>query len=93
MVAESRPRGARPSLCREMSTVAADVERDGAAAMETFGRVDILVNNAGITRDALLLRMKDEDWDAVLTVNLKGAFLCTRAAAKVMAKQTLRADR
>ena len=47
----------------------------------------MLVNNAGITRDALLLRMKDEDWDDVLNINLKGAFLCTRAAAKVMSKQ------
>jgi len=56
-------------------------------AVAAFGRVDILVNNAGITRDALLLRMKDEDWDAVLDTNLKGAFLCTRAAAKVMSKQ------
>lgn len=68
-------------------TVAADVERMIDAAMEAFGRVDILVNNAGITRDGLLIRMKDEDWDAVLTVNLKGAFLCTRAASKVMTKQ------
>jgi 3-oxoacyl-[acyl-carrier protein] reductase len=68
-------------------TVAADTERMIDAAVEAFGRVDILVNNAGITRDGLLLRMKDEDWDAVLTVNLKGAFLCTRAASKVMAKQ------
>ena len=68
-------------------TVAADTERMVDVAVETFGRVDILVNNAGITRDGLLLRMKDEDWDAVLTVNLKGAFLCTRAASKVMAKQ------
>jgi 3-oxoacyl-[acyl-carrier protein] reductase len=57
------------------------------AAMKEFGRVDILVNNAGITRDGIFLRMKDEDWDAVLTVNLKGAFLCSRAASKVMAKQ------
>lgn len=56
-------------------------------AMKEFGRVDILVNNAGITRDGIFLRMKDEDWDAVLTVNLKGAFLCSRAASKVMAKQ------
>jgi 3-oxoacyl-[acyl-carrier protein] reductase len=55
--------------------------------MEKFGRVDILVNNAGITRDGLLMRMKDEDWDAVLSVNLKGAFLCSRAASKVMTKQ------
>jgi len=68
-------------------TVAADAERMIDAAVAAFGRVDILVNNAGITRDALLLRMKDEDWDAVLTVNLKGAFLCSRAAAKVMSKQ------
>ncbi len=68
-------------------TDAADVENMIKVAKETFGSVDILVNNAGITRDGLLLRMKDEDWDAVLTVNLKGAFLCTRAAAKVMTKQ------
>ncbi len=68
-------------------TVAADADRMIDAAVEAFGRADILVNNAGITRDALLLRMKDEEWDAVLTVNLKGAFLCSRAAAKVMAKQ------
>lgn len=68
-------------------TVTADAERMIDAAMEAFGRVDILVNNAGITRDGLLMRMKDEDWDAVLNVNLKGAFLCTRAAFKVMSKQ------
>jgi 3-oxoacyl-[acyl-carrier protein] reductase len=68
-------------------TIAADAERMIEAAVEKFGRVDILVNNAGITRDGLLLRMKDEDWDAVLGVNLKGAFLCSRAAAKVMMKQ------
>ena len=55
-------------------------------AVENYGSVDILVNNAGITRDALLLRMKDEDWDAVLNINLKGAFLCTREAAKIMSK-------
>jgi 3-oxoacyl-[acyl-carrier protein] reductase len=57
------------------------------AAVKAFGRLDILVNNAGITRDGLLIRMKEEEWDAVLTVNLKGAFLCTRAASKVMTKQ------
>ena len=55
--------------------------------MEKFGRIDILVNNAGITRDGLILRMKDEDWDLVLSINLKGAFLCTRAALKFMSKQ------
>jgi len=56
-------------------------------AVAAYGQVDILVNNAGITRDGLLLRMKNEDWDAVLDTNLKGAFLCIRAAAKVMSKQ------
>jgi 3-oxoacyl-[acyl-carrier protein] reductase len=55
-------------------SVAADADRLIAQAVETFGQVDILVNNAGITRDGLLLRMKDEDWDAVLDTNLKGAF-------------------
>ncbi|MBI2266926.1 MAG: 3-oxoacyl-[acyl-carrier-protein] reductase [Armatimonadetes bacterium] len=52
-----------------------------------FSRVDILVNNAGITRDGLLLRMKEMDWDAVLTTNLKSAFSCTRAASKWMIRQ------
>lgn len=68
-------------------TQKAEVEELVKVAKETFGRIDILVNNAGITRDALLLRMKDEDWDAVLDVNLKGAFLCSRAVAKLMSKQ------
>ena len=52
-----------------------------------LGKIDILVNNAGITRDALLVRMKEEDWDAVLTTNLKGVFNCTKAAVKYMMKQ------
>lgn len=51
------------------------------------GRIDVLVNNAGITRDALLLRMKESDWDLVMAINLKGAFLCTKAAARHMAQQ------
>ena len=66
---------------------AEDADRLIDAAFKKFGRVDILINNAGITRDGLLMRMKDEEWDAVLNVNLKGAFLCTRAASKVMSKQ------
>jgi len=57
------------------------------AALEKWNRVDILVNNAGITRDTLLLRMKPEDWQAVIDLNLTGVFLCTRAVSKVMLKQ------
>ncbi|KAF0221678.1 MAG: 3-oxoacyl-acyl-carrier protein [Geobacteraceae bacterium] len=87
MVAEIREKGGEAVAVQGNVTVSADVERMIDSAVESFGRVDILVNNAGITRDALLLRMKDEEWDAVLNVNLKGAFLCSRAAAKVMSKQ------
>jgi 3-oxoacyl-[acyl-carrier protein] reductase len=56
-------------------------------ARQRFGRLDLLVNNAGLTRDGLLVRMKDDDWDRVMEVNLRGAFLMTRAAAKVMVRQ------
>jgi 3-oxoacyl-[acyl-carrier protein] reductase len=52
-----------------------------------LGKIDILVNNAGITRDALIVRMNEADWDSVLTVNLKGTFNCTKCAAKIMMKQ------
>jgi len=57
------------------------------ATIDRWGRVDILVNNAGITKDTLLLRMKTEDWQSVINLNLTGVFLCTRAAAKIMLKQ------
>jgi 3-oxoacyl-[acyl-carrier protein] reductase len=56
-------------------------------AAEKFGRIDILVNNAGIARDQLLMRMSDEDWEAVLNVNLKSVFLCTRAVLRHMVRQ------
>lgn len=56
-------------------------------AVKTFGRLDVLVNNAGITRDGLALRMSDEDFDRVIDVNLRGCFLCCRAAGKYMMKQ------
>jgi len=55
--------------------------------VEEFGRIDILVNNAGITRDSLLIRMKDADWESVLKINLTGTFNCTRAVSKIMMKQ------
>jgi len=66
---------------------AADCDRLVAAVLERFGRLDILVNNAGITRDNLVLRMSEADWDAVLATNLKGAYLCTKQALRAMLKQ------
>ena len=66
--------------------VAAEVETLFAKVIESFGKLDILVNNAGITRDGLLMRMKDDDWNMVLDVNLTGTFTCTREAVKIMAK-------
>lgn len=70
-----------------------DVSQSGEVAkafedtVKKFGRLDILINNAGITRDSLVLRMKEEDWDAVININLKGVFLCTKEAVKLMVKQ------
>lgn len=66
------------------STAAAEMV---ARVHEELGGLDILVNNAGITRDTLLVRMKDEDFDAVINTNLKGIYACTKAAAKFMTKQ------
>lgn len=67
----------------DFSRVQDEINRIG----EEFGGLHILVNNAGITKDGLLLRMKEEDWDSVFSINLKGVFNCTRAAAKIMMKQ------
>ena len=64
-----------------------DAERLVQETMTAFGQVNILVNNAGITRDGLLLRMKEDDWDAVINTNLKGVFNCTKAVLKIMLKQ------
>jgi len=64
-----------------------DVEAMVQQSIDTFGKIDILVNNAGVTKDNLLLRMKEEDWDFVLRINLTGSFLCSKAVAKYMVKQ------
>jgi 3-oxoacyl-[acyl-carrier protein] reductase len=66
---------------------ASEAEAMVQQTIEKFGRMDILVNNAGITRDQVLLRMKEEDWDLVLSVNLKGAFHCTKAALRPFLRQ------
>jgi 3-oxoacyl-[acyl-carrier protein] reductase len=65
----------------------ADVSAIFESALKGFEKVEILVNNAGITRDGLLMRMKEEDWDSVININLKGTFLCSKEAVKVMSKQ------
>jgi 3-oxoacyl-[acyl-carrier protein] reductase len=64
-----------------------DVEKNVNKAIDNFGRVDILVNNAGITKDNLILRLSDKDWEAVYRVNLKGAFNCIKAVVRFMVKQ------
>lgn len=68
-------------------TNSAEVDVAVKKVLDTFGKIDILVNNAGITRDSLILRMKEEDWDKVLQVNLKGVFNCTKAIIRSMMKQ------
>ena len=68
-------------------TNAEDVQNFVQKVLDKFGKIDILINNAGITRDGLLVRMNVADWDAVLDVNLKGTFNCTKAVAKPMMKQ------
>lgn len=64
-----------------------DVKKMIETVLDNFGKIDILVNNAGIVKDALLLRMKEEDWDAVLNVNLKSVFLCSQKVAAQMIKE------
>jgi 3-oxoacyl-[acyl-carrier protein] reductase len=78
----------RKSLALQVDVVDyAKVEETVNKILDKFGKVDILVNNAGITKDQLLLRMSEAEWDAVLNVNLKGTFNCTKAVSKVMIKQ------
>jgi len=100
VVVSGRDAGRLESAVKELETCGAsvlgvvadqskreDCDRLVDAAKERFGRIDVLVNNAGITRDQLLVRMKDDDWDQVLDTNLRGVFLMTRAVAKSMMRQ------
>jgi 3-oxoacyl-[acyl-carrier protein] reductase len=81
------------NMGRKALAIQADVSNPSAVdemfkkVLDVFGRIDILVNNAGITRDNLLMRMKEEDWDQVIDINLKGAFLCTKAVLRQMMRQ------
>lgn len=84
---EIEARGRRALAIQANVAIPAEVEQMVETIIEQFGRIDILVNNAGITRDRLILRMTEEDWDVVLDVNLKGTFNCTKAALRHMTKQ------
>lgn len=79
--------GARALAVRCNVAEAGEVKALMDAAVQAFGRIDILVNNAGITRDGLLMMMKDEDFDAVINANLKGTFLCMKAVSRLMMRQ------
>ena len=84
---EIRSMGRRALVVQADVSDADAVQQMVAAVTKEFGRIDILVNNAGITRDGLLMRMKDEDWEAVLKTNLTGVYHCTKAVTKGMMKQ------
>jgi len=86
VAAEIAALGAKALPCQADVADASQAQAAVTATLEAFGRIDILVNNAGITRDNLLMRMKEEDWDAVLATNLKGAFNCCKAVARPMIK-------
>lgn len=86
VVAQIEQAGGKGMAVQADVSQAADVERLVKAATDAFGRVDILINNAGITRDNLLLRMKDAEWDDVFNTNLRGTFLLTKAVLRPMTK-------
>jgi 3-oxoacyl-[acyl-carrier protein] reductase len=87
VVGEIKGRGGEGIASEADVSQSPDVSRLVETAVSTYGKVDILVNNAGITRDRLLVQLSDSDWDQVLSINLKGAFLCTREVLRHMMRQ------
>ncbi len=87
VVEEIKAAGGKGIACGGDVSQTQDVSRLVQTTVSTYGRVDILVNNAGITRDGLLVEMSDSDWDQVLNINLKGAFLCTKGVLWHMLRQ------
>ncbi|MFN3698956.1 MAG: SDR family NAD(P)-dependent oxidoreductase, partial [Dictyoglomus sp.] len=83
---ELKKGGGEGEIFKADVSVEEEVEKMFNFVLEKWGRLDILVNNAGVTRDNLLIRMKPEEWDQVLDINLKGVFLCTKAAVRIMLK-------
>lgn len=86
-VEEIKAKGIGASSFKANVSLASEAEALLEKTKEIFGKVDVLVNNAGITRDNLIIRMTEEEWDAVINVNLKGVFNCSKAAIKIMMKQ------
>ncbi|QPC46312.1 3-oxoacyl-[acyl-carrier-protein] reductase [Mangrovibacillus cuniculi] len=84
---EVRALGTKAIVVQANVSNATEVQDMMKRAVEEFGSIDILVNNAGVTRDNLLMRMKEEEWDEVININLKGVFLCTKAVTRTMMKQ------
>lgn len=87
VAAEIESRNGKSIAISANVTVSSEVNSLVEQTLSTFGHIDILVNNAGITKDNLLMRMSEADWDLVLNINLKGAFLCTQAVIRHMMKQ------
>jgi 3-oxoacyl-[acyl-carrier protein] reductase len=85
--AEVKAQGGEAVAARADVSVEADADALCEKTLQAFGKAEILINNAGVTRDGLLLRMSDQDWDQVLGTNLKGAFHCIRAFARPMVRQ------
>ncbi|SFE39730.1 3-oxoacyl-[acyl-carrier-protein] reductase [Alteribacillus iranensis] len=87
VAAACRDRGVKAITIKANVALESEVKAMVKEVIEEFGRIDILVNNAGVTKDNLVMRLKEEDWDSVLDINLKGVFFCAKAAARPMMKQ------